>query len=359
MSALAQPQEAAPVPNAQPARPIPTNARPRPKKPVQSIFNPVALHTGKRVQQPPGASRAGMRPANQGASPRIPVKLEPKIEPKIESDNMSLLDDAGEYDEYTIVSHKRDDGSIYCLMRFKPSSAEETVQLGSMAQPIRMNRKHPRILKPEGEAMDVDLQEPKWRQLKGPDGKLVVGKDGKPAMGATVDGKEMTVAQWHKYIERKKEGDRKPTKAELEAGKGKKGGANGKGGAPFKAKTRQVFSANPLSKHDPQERFPWVLESADEAHSWTGRKQTLDDASTYGILVGTAVGKTMAFVPLTKRYEFVPTKRHAASKTAEAAEAQVSRNFLFSFLVRIHRSSSSARGNPEERQSDLPDEHSF
>lgn len=40
----------------------------------------------------------------------------------------------------------------------------------------------------------------------------------------------------------------------------------------------------PESRNDHQERFPWVLESAGDRDSWTGRMQNFDDGSAYGIL---------------------------------------------------------------------------
>ena len=214
----------------------------------------------------------------------------------------------GNYTDYTIYS-KVMDGETYCLVRFKAPNPQNPVDITRMPAPYRLNRKNPKVKSKDDPLVDpLAPKEPKWRPLRGPDGREIVGKDGKAVMGATVDGKEILQVNWGKEKE-------KMTKAELDAKKKK---------APFKKKTRQVFSANPESRNDPQDRFPWVFESAGDRDSWTGRKQNFDDGSAYGIL--TAVpgrSDAMQFIPVPLRYDFVMTKTHAASKSVEAAEAEV------------------------------------
>lgn len=243
------------------------------------------------------------------AADRLTPKSEssPKVKP--EPMDVDMVDakpsTAGAYTDYTIYS-KVIDGDTFCLIRFKAPNPNDPIDIKQMPPPFRLNRKHPKV---KGVSEELsEIKEPKWHVLRGLDGREVIGKDGKPVMGATVEGREILQVNWGKEKE-------KMTKAELEAKKKK---------APFKKKTRQVFSANPDSRTDPQERFPWVFESKDEHDSWTGRKQNFDDGSAYGIL--TAVpgrADAMQFIPIPLRYDFVMTKTHAASKSAEAAEAEV------------------------------------
>lgn len=248
----------------------------------------------------------------QGSSPK--PDSAPKVKPEpMDVDQVPAGPVPGTYTDYTIYS-KVLDAETYCLIRFKAPNPNDPVDITRMPSPYRLNRKNPKA-KSKDDALADSLapKEPKWHPLRGPDGREIVGKDGKVVMGAMVDGKEILQVNWGKEKE-------KMTKAELDAKKKK---------ASFKKKTRQVFSANPESRNDPQERFPWVFESAGDRDSWTGRKQNFDDGSAYGIL--TAVpgrSDAMQFVPVPLRYDFVMTKTHAASKSAEAAEAEVFNDYI-------------------------------
>lgn len=256
-----------------------------------------------------------MRRQAQQKGQRAAAKPEssPKVKPEpMDVDQVSVSPASGTYTDYTIYS-KVLDGETYCLVRFKAPNPNDPVDISRMPGPYRLNRKNPKAKSKDDTLGDsLVLKEPKWRPLCGPDGREIIGKDGKVVMGAMVDGKEVLQINWGKEKE-------KITKAELDAKKK----------TPFKKKTRQVFSANPESRNDPQERFPWVFESAGDRDSWTGRKQNFDDGSTYGIL--TAVpgrSDAMQFIPVPLRYDFVMTKTHAASKSAEAAEAEVLDGYL-------------------------------
>lgn len=302
--------------------------------------------TGTRANDPTvkfSTQQRQMRRQAQVKKERLTPKAEssPKAKPEpMDIDQDDVKPPPGSYTDYTIYS-KVIDGETYCLMRFKAPNPNDPIDITQMPGPFRLNRKHPKV-KGIGDDDPSAIKEPKWHALRGQDGREIIGKDGKPVMGAIVDGKEILQSNWGKEKE-------KMTKAQLEAKKKK---------APFKKKTRQVFSANPESKSDPQERFPWVFESAGDRDSWTGRKQNFDDGSAYGIL--TAVpgrSDAMQFIPVPLRYDFVMTKTHAASKSAEAAEAEVRED---DFILPYPRPESIflACRRHEKRKPSVPDEPS-
>ncbi|KAF8312676.1 hypothetical protein DL93DRAFT_2168289 [Clavulina sp. PMI_390] len=275
--------------------------------------DPTVKYSIQRRQGRPGAGKKGKAgPASKNQSPKVKSEAMDVDTPPTQPERP--------FTEYVLLSSKLEPDEQYCLVRFKAPNPDGRIEIGGMPTPLRLNRKNPKSKNPIEDI--TTIQEPKWRPTRGQDGTLVMGKDGKPVMSALVDGKEILQSNWGKEKE-------KLTKAELEARKKK---------APFKKKTRQIFTANPESRSDPQERFPWVFESAGEHDSWTGRKNNMDDGSAYGVLCADPAG-AMKFVPVPRQYDFVLTKTHAASKSLETAEAEFELNkrqsgLLYSLNVR-------------------------
>lgn len=229
-------------------------------------------------------------------SPRPPpvVKAEPEVKPEPAS---------GEFSDYELFSHV-EDTYTYNTLRLKPNNPSP-VTFNSFVQPVKLNRKNAKFKGPGGEGVAGSSREPKWKPMKGPDGKEVVGKDGKVVMVGMVDGKEVLQANWGKE----------------EPAKGK--AADGKKKNPFQAKTKQTYLIpDHIRQLRREELVPWLLEDSGN-QSWIGKMTDQNADGLYGLFVANPTNGGFTFVPVNRCYDFVPSKTHVASMTSDEAEAEV------------------------------------
>ncbi|KAF8316506.1 uncharacterized protein EI90DRAFT_3072485 [Cantharellus anzutake] len=249
--------------------------------------------------------------ASSSSSPqsRSPAPVAAKIEPKDEpmTDATSQLT----YQDFPLWS-TAPDGHSYNTLRFKAPNNTLAIDIKQFPAPIKLNRKHPRVRHGDGIGVGLNASDIKWRPLKGADGRDVIGKDGKVVLAATIDGREITQAQYEKLktgTTTKKEGDGDPPK---------------KKSAAFKKKTRQVFTASDAIRQlRREERFPWLLEpsGADIPDTWVGKMTDQNEDGIYALFVAGPAGG-FSFVPVKRCYDFVKSSTHAATMTSEEAEAK-------------------------------------
>ncbi len=263
-------------------------------------------HRQRQVSRDGASSSSSPQPRSP-ASP-LTAKIESKDEPMIDASSQSA------YQEFELWS-PAPDGSSYNTLRFKPPNNTLPVDITQFPTPIKLNRKNPRAKLGDGNGIGLNSKDIKWRPLKGADGRDVIGKDGKIVMAATIDGKEITQAQYEKL----RAGTTGKKEAEADSTKKKS--------AAFKKKTRQVFTAPDVVRQlRREERFPWLLEpnGADVSDSWTGKMTDQNEDGIYALFVACPAGG-FSLVPVKRCYDFVKSSTHAATMTSEEAEAKVSK----------------------------------
>lgn len=258
-------------------------------KPSTGNGNNATTKFGSRPRPPPG----------QRARPPPPVKPVTAVKPE-------PAPEAAGYTDYELFSHV-EDSYTYNTIRLRPNNPIP-VSLESFRPPVKLNRKNAKFKGPAGDtAVAGTSREPKWKPMKGPDGKEVVGKDGKTVMVGMVDGKEVLQANWGKE----------------ELPKGKFGADGKKKANPFQKKTKQVYMApDHIRQLRREEAVPWLLEDS-ATQSWTGKMTDQNADGLYGLFVANPTNGGFTFIPVNRCYDFVPSKTHVASMTSDEAEAEV------------------------------------
>lgn len=179
-------------------------------------------------------------------------------------------------------------------MKFK---SREPVDLDTWTKPIKLNRKD---LKREQESRDgpgVGLPVA-VKQMLGPDGKPVIGADGKIVM-VDAEGKPI-------HGERAAE---PATEKPKEKGPGRK---------KFQKKTRQVFLVPEATRQlRREERYPWVMEDAVGSQIWTGMLDDINKAETHAMFLPTA-DNVFKFVAPHRWYKLQKRARHTIPSLEEA-----------------------------------------
>lgn len=246
---------------------------------------------------------------------------------------------SGKYSEYQIVS-TASKGWKYNIMKFAESKDKE-VELTKWRQPIKLNRKDYRP--PErsnsgnsgvnGSGAGDEGEDVKSTPMLGPDGKPVVGFDGRIVMVGP-DGKVISPAGSSRGSTNG--GSSKPgSKAATPNGKSKSKNMSRK-------KIKQVFLVpEETRKLRREERYPWVIEEAplevklgmsnDDSNAstssvstipgqvWIGHLENPEKNQTHAFLIPS--GSTFQFVSSHRFYKF--TKRRLDVPGAEEAEAEV------------------------------------
>ena len=185
-------------------------------------------------------------------------------------------------------------GWKYDVMKFESRRA---VDLETWQHPIKLNRKD---LKREPESRDgpgVGLPVA-VEQMLGPDGKPVIGADGKIVM---VDA------------------EGKPIHGERAAGAATaKPKEKGPGRKKFQKKTKQVFLVPEATRQlRREERYPWVMEDAVGSQIWTGMLDDVHKADTHAMFLPTA-DNVFKFVPPHRWYRFQKRPNHKIPSLEEA-----------------------------------------
>jgi transcription initiation factor TFIIF subunit alpha len=198
-----------------------------------------------------------------------------------------------QYSEFRILSSALQ-GWKYDVMKF---DSRKNVDINRWQQPIKLNRKDLRMNDTGATTTAVPQA---VGPMLGPDGKPVIGVDGKVVM-VDVEGKPIHPDSHHL------------------AGPGANGAAGGKdkgkgpaGKKRFQKKTRQVF---PVPEHQRQlrkeERYPWVMEDSSSAKEeyWVGHLEEVSKADTHGFFMP-AANDAFKFVPAHRWYKFQKKIKH-------------------------------------------------
>lgn len=233
---------------------------------------------------PNGTNGSGPSP---NATPRPRRPPPPKVK-KEEEDKKGEDPDgpfSGEFQEFRLMSSNLN-GWKYDVMKFE---SRRPVDLDAWQHPIKLNRKD---LKREPESRDgpgVGLPVAVAPML-GPDGKPVIGADGKIVM-VDAEGKPI-------------HGERTSGTA---AAKPKE---KGQGRKKFQKKTKQVFLVPEATRQlRREERYPWVMEDATGSQMWTGMLDDVQKAETRAMFLPTA-DNVFKFVPPHRWYRFQKRLNH-------------------------------------------------
>lgn len=185
-------------------------------------------------------------------------------------------------------------GWKYNVMKFE---SRRSVDIDTWQKPIKLNRKD---LKREQESRDgpgVGLPVA-VKAMLGPDGKQVIGADGKVVM---VDA------------------DGRPIHGERAAGPATaKPKEKGPGRKKFQKKTRQVFLVPEATRQlRREERYPWVMEDAIGSQIWTGMLDDLHKAETHAMFLPTE-DNVFKFVAPHRWYRFQKRQNHKIPSLEEA-----------------------------------------
>ena len=184
-------------------------------------------------------------------------------------------------------------GWKYDVMKFE---SRRPVELETWQKPIKLNRKD---IRREQEPKDAGVDSPvAVGPMLGPDGKPVIGVDGKMVMvdaeGKPIHGERTSGATTAKPKEK------------------------GPGRKKFQKKTKQVFLVPEATRQlRREERYPWVMEDAVGSQIWTGMLDDVNKAETHAMFLPTA-DNVFKFVPPHRWYKFQKRPNHKIPSLEEA-----------------------------------------
>lgn len=217
-------------------------------------------------------------------SPRKAANVVPRPKPVIEEEEELKLPD-GPYQEFKLMSSALN-GWKYDVMKF---DARKSIDISKWTAPIKLNRKELR----RGDEVGDHVPEAVGPML-GPDGKPVIGVDGKMVM---VDAEGRPIHNTDGAS-----GSRD--------GKGKGQAANAK--KRFQKKTRQVFFVpEEVRQLRREERYPWVMEDSSTAQNemWIGQMEDVAKSDTHAFFMP-AANDVFKFVPAHRWYKFQKKLKH-------------------------------------------------
>ncbi|EKM80281.1 hypothetical protein AGABI1DRAFT_73332 [Agaricus bisporus var. burnettii JB137-S8] len=225
----------------------------------------------------------------KSALPPPPRKTPPTPRPKPalekEDDGELKLPD-WPYQEFRLLSSALN-GWNYDVMKF---DSRKPIDVSKWVGPVKLNRKDLRRDEPASEGAPKAVG-----PMVGPDGKPVIGTDGKVVM-IDMEGKPIH-----------------PTDAASspkDRGKGANNAANAK--KRFQKKTKQVFYVpEEVRRLRKEERYPWVLEDsqADNKELWIGQLEDVGKAETHAFFMP-AANDVFKFVPAHRWYKFQKKLKH-------------------------------------------------
>lgn len=245
------------------------------------LFHPKKKPAGQKP--PPGAN---------GTAPKKPRAPRPRPKPE-EEDTVALPE--GDYKEYRLMSSSLN-GWKYDVMKFE---SRKPVDIMEWAMPVKLNRKEPR----REESTTVQAPVPAGYMM-GPDGKPVIGVDGKPVQ-VDADGRPIRAGE--------PSGSQGGDKGKEKAGAMKK--RNQK-------KTRQVhLIPEEVRQLRREERYPWVIEDGTKSEVWVGKMEEVAKSETHGMFMPLTTD-VFKFVPAHRWYKF-QKKPHYHVPSLEEAESLV------------------------------------
>ena len=255
------------------------------------LKRPVTPNAASTPSPPHQNGTTGSRPNTPRARRLLPPKAKKEEEEEEGEDPNGPF--SGEFQEFRLMSSHLN-GWKYDVMKFE---SRRPVDLEAWQHPIKLNRKD---LKREPETRDgpgVGLPLAVAPML-GPDGKPVIGADGKIVM-VDAEGKPI-------------HGERTSGSA---AAKPKE---KGQGRKKFQKKTKQVFLVPEATRQlRREERYPWVMEDAIGSQIWTGMLDDVHKADTHAMFLPTA-DNVFKFVPPHRWYRFHKRPNHKIPSLEEA-----------------------------------------
>jgi len=234
------------------------------------------------------------KPAPKPAPPRKQPQPAPKASPKEEDEDLNIPD--GPYQEFKLMSSTLN-GWKYDVMKF---DSRKPVDISKWTQPIKLNRKE---LRRENDQDDTPTA---VRPMLGPDGKPVIGMDGKIVM-MDVEGRVIQPADGSNGKDAKE-------KAPMLNGKKR-----------FQKKTRQVFFVpEEVRRLRKEERYPWVMVDSSPNHDelWLGQLDDVSRSETHAFFMP-AANDVFKFVPAHRWYKFQKKLKHDLPTTTAEVESLV------------------------------------
>ncbi|THG95799.1 hypothetical protein EW026_g5906 [Hermanssonia centrifuga] len=285
------------------------------KKPQAAIKHESLKPSGSQdsVSAPsaPGTPLVSSPTPNQPATPKRPRAPRPK---PVTEDDATSAPPEGPFSEYRLLSSALN-GWKYDVMKF---DSRKPVDITTWSRPVKLNRKEARRDGRDG-AMGAPVPQAVGPML-GPDGKPVIGMDGKVVM-VDADGRPI------------RPGDQN----------GVNGASNGAGGAgakgkdkekvsaakkKFQKKTKQVFLVpDAVRQLRKEERYPWVMEDGSGKEVWHGSMEEVSKAETQAMFMP-AANDIFKFVPAHRWYKFQkkPNYHIPNLEEAESLMTQIQKN---------------------------------
>lgn len=257
-----------------------------PPKSAESLL----FHKRKPVvkKEPSATPPSGSQRTPTPGSPRKSLPPRPQPSPAVEADDTKLPE--GEYSEYKLMSSALN-GWKYDIMRF---DSRKMVDILTWEAPIKLNRRDLR-------RQDTVPDQVPVAPMLGPDGKPVIGSDGKIVM-VDADGRPISNAP----------GEATPKDSQQNG----RGGMNGKKKMP--KKTRQVFKVpEDVRQLKKEERYPWVMEDVSRSEVWVGQLEEVSRAETHALFMP-ALQDVFKFVPAHRWYKFHKKPKHRIPDLEEA-----------------------------------------
>jgi len=273
------------------------------------LFHP-KKSTKQQVQTQAPSPKAGPSTPNsnssqsQGASSQPTNGQTPRRRPppkKVETEEEELKLPEGPYQEYKLLSSALN-GWRYDVMKFE---SRRPVDIFQWKQPIKLNRKD---IRKDGPATNTAPEA--VGPMLGPDGKPVIGADGKMVM-VDADGRPIQASSTNGSANNK------------DKDKGGKGAANAK--KRFQRKTRQVFFVpDEVRQLRREERYPWVMEDSNPTNGeyWTGQMEDASKSETHAFFMP-AANESFKFVPAHRWYKFQRRIEHNLPKDLAGVDSMV------------------------------------
>jgi transcription initiation factor TFIIF subunit alpha len=240
-----------------------------PKASLSMLFHP---RKGTKTETLPPS------PRKASTTPR------PKSVPEVEDEDELKLPE-GPFQEFRLMSSALN-GWKYDVMKF---DSRKSVDISTWQVPIKLNRKELRR-----EEAAVNNTPEAVGPMLGPDGKPVIGVDGKMVM---VDAEGRPIHST----------DGSSGGVGRDA-KGKGAAANGR--KKFQKKTRQVFYVpEEVRQLRREERYPWVMEDGTQSEIWVGQLEEISKSETHAFFMP-AANDIFKFVPAHRWYKFQKKLKH-------------------------------------------------
>jgi transcription initiation factor TFIIF subunit alpha len=236
------------------------------------------------------------KPQQQPPPRKTPPTPRPKQEKKEADDGLRLPDWPSQ--DFRLLSSALN-GWKYDVMKF---DSRKTQDVSRWTAPVKLNRKDLRRDEPAADGGPQAVG-----PMLGPDGKPVIGADGKVVM-VDAEGKPIHPAEGS--------GKEKGKTAASNAAAAKK---------RFQKKTRQVFYVpEEVRQLRKEERYPWVLEDSHSANKelWIGQLEDISKAETHAFFMP-AANDVFKFVPAHRWYKFQKKLKHSLPTDTAGVEQLV------------------------------------